>query len=376
MDRDANSKTECDPAVRAVLKTKQNTIVDNDHFSDSLTYGRLRLRLRLVIIPSYRNLRNDEAIRQYRKISGKKTQKRTMAKGRARKKSSGNITAWLVDKPNEKASKDSKTSDASDGSDGSDGAVRGDRKRAKPADVTMIPWTLAEKLINEAKADAEKRVAEANEREKAANEREKAAKADAEKRLAEANEREKAANEREKAAKADAEKRLAEANEREKAANERTERASERGMRMTMAVVKAANKDFMNFSKFAFDRICDVAQDALGNAQHLKDEAIPSLQLVESKLTTGVQGRLLLGPSSATFDFVTGTKGHVTAEVRVPAELYTRRNVKDSEELTGFKATMEPRMVSKRCIDEAKSYVEREDFPKVKRRRLRRSSIK
>jgi hypothetical protein len=39
-----------------------------------------------------------------------------------------------------------------------------------------------------------------------------------------------------------------------------------------------------------------------------------------------------------------------------------------------FKATMEPRMVSKRCIDEAKSYVEREDFPKVKRRRLRRSS--
>jgi hypothetical protein len=311
-------------------------------------------------------------------------------KGRTRKKSSGNITSWLVDEPNEKASKDSK--DHSDGSDGSEGAARGDRKRAKSTDVTMIPWTLAEKLINEAKADAEKRVAEANEREMAAKadaekrvaEAKAEAKADAERRLAEAKEREMAAKadaeKRLAEAKADAERRLAEAkadaNEREKAANERTERASERGMRMTMAVVKAANKDFMNFSKFAFDRICDVAQDALGNAQHLKTEAIPTIRHVETQLTTGVQGRLLLGPSSATFDFVTGTERHAATEVRAPAELYTRRNVKDSKPLTKFKATMEPRMVAKRCIDEAKSYVEREDFPKVKRRRLHRSSIK
>jgi hypothetical protein len=43
--------------------------------------------------------------------------------------------------------------------------------------------------------------------------------------------------------------------------------------------------------------------------------------------------------------------------------------------LTKFKATMEPRMVAKRCIDEAKSYVEREDFSKVKRRRLHRSAL-
>jgi hypothetical protein len=245
----------------------------------------------------------------------------------------------------------------------------------------MIPWTVAEKLINEAKADAEKRVAEAKAEAKAdaerrlaeANEREMAAKADAEKRVAEAKAD---AEKRLAEAKADAEKRVAEANEREKAANERTERASERGMRMTMAVVKAANKDFMNFSKFAFDRICDVAQDALGNAQHLKTEAIPTIRHVETQLTTGVQGRLLLGPSSATFDFVTGTERHAATEVRAPAELYTRRNVKDSKPLTKFKATMEPRMVAKRCIDEAKSYVEREDFPKVKRRRLHRSSIK
>jgi hypothetical protein len=203
-------------------------------------------------------------------------------------------------------------------------------------DDDEVYWILRSLITTEKNINTEKRVAEANQREMAANER--------------AN----ATNQREMAAKTEAEKRVAEAKAD----------AAQHGMRMTMAVVKAANKDFMNFSKFAFDRICNVAQDALGNATHLKTEAIPTIRHVETQLTTGVQGRLLLGPSSATFDFVTGTERHAATEVSAPDKctfVYTTRRRGTDNVLNRGRQAFTPR----KCTVESRFCQEATRLPRI-----------
>ncbi|RLN94206.1 hypothetical protein BBJ28_00024132 [Nothophytophthora sp. Chile5] len=216
---------------------------------------------------------------------------------------------------------------------------RADRAEQQRVNAVADGNSLADKRVAEAKENADKRVAEA--------------KADADKRVAEAKE-----NADKRVAEAD--KRVAEADKRVAEMKETTEKLVAQAEKIAAEADKRT-AEAEKRSERAHDRLCDFSRYALNLAQETFTRSSPRLVnanaglLDTNKLTYGCQGRVLRHhDDSATFDFVVGTRKEVAAEIDVPIQEYTSRDVASIKPVTRFRSVADTDKLTKRCLKNAR----------------------
>ncbi len=201
--------------------------------------------------------------------------------------------------------------------------MSGKRKHAQVVSDKDIYIELA--LLRQAKEYAEKRLEEV--------------KAETEQRIAEI--------------KAEADKRVAEADRRADKAHDR----------------------LVNFSEFALNL---VNKTAIESTPRLEATATILRKHHRNTITYGCAGQVIQEQSKATFNFIEGTKREVDEEIKHPIHRYVKRGV-NVENITDFKSFVDPKQVSRKCIEDCSTIWndEKDNFAKVsispvKRRRCRR----